>query len=110
MLVEVTTTEERIGVHLTCQIKDAHESIAKCLSTLPGCFPCYAGPSERGVQMEIREMNDSHGQQLEFAVHGIHMRVSPDIVGASVPVKVESATRKDFIFATSHRRQPERPA
>ena len=34
--------------------------------------------------MEIREMNDSHEQQLELAVQGIHMRVTPDIVGASV--------------------------
>ena len=82
MLVEIATTEERIGVHLTCQITDTHESIAKRLSTLPGCLSCCAGPSERGVQMEIREMNDCHKQQLELAVDGVHVRVTPDIAGA----------------------------
>ena len=108
MLVEVATTEEGIGVHLTCQINDAHERVPKRLSPLPGCRARCAGPSEWGIQMEIREVNNFHEQQLELAMHGSHIRVTPDIVGASVS-EVESDTRKDSLFATSHKRHPSGP-
>ena len=109
MLVEVATTEEGIGVHLTCQIDDAHESVPKRLSPLPGCLARCAGPSEWGVQMEIREVNNFHEQQLELAVHGSHMRVTPDIAGASVS---ESKVRHTKGFPLRHIPQapPERPA
>ena len=46
LLVEVAATEERIGVHPTCQVDDAHQGVAKRLSTFPGCPSCCAGPSE----------------------------------------------------------------
>ena len=62
MLVQVAAAEESVSLHLTCHTDNAHKGVPKRLPPLPGRLACCAGPRERGIQMEIREVDNSHEQ------------------------------------------------